>query len=330
MNPTGDEHLSLIAGCLARMGHCSTVTGYEVLQGGVSGSHSYHVQLAAGAAVLKVTLVGSEPYIYTRAKREVQFYRTLADRIPLQVPHMLSSFEHDAFGLCLLLAVYRPVDPPQAWQETDYLQVATQLADLHALYWGKVDQLARFPWLRRPKPETGETQIQDACQAWRDLLNQDKFREIPSAGSSDSLWARFDCLPEIDARLRDVPATLCHGDCHIDNLLRDAQGGLVWADWQKVGMGRGPEDLSFLFQRAFVTGNEALTGRVVAAYHERLEAQTGEPISLAAIQRVIDGFELRMSLLEWPFYLGWAPVELVSGMLDRMDTLIVRLTSGVL
>jgi aminoglycoside phosphotransferase (APT) family kinase protein len=325
VHQTGDEHLSLIADCLARMGHCSTLAGYDVLQGGISGSHTYRVRLATGAAVLKVTLAGSEPTIYARARREVRFYHTLADRVPLRVPHMLTSYEQGAFGLCLLLAAHRPVDPPEAWREADYLQVATELADLHALYWGKVDELAQFSWLRQPEREIREAQIQRARQAWQDLLNQDKFADLPRAHSLEPFWAKFVSLPEIDARMRDFSATLCHGDCHIGNLLRDHEGRLVWADWQEVGIGRGPEDLSFLFQRAFVTGNEALTGRVTAAYKERLEAQIGAQISLSAIQRVIDGCELRMSLLEWPFYLGWAPVELVSNMLHRIDTLTDRL-----
>jgi aminoglycoside phosphotransferase (APT) family kinase protein len=305
------------------MGLSSAVTGYEVLQGGISGSHTYHVQLSTGAAVLKVTLAGSQPFVYARARREVRFYQALADRIRLRVPQVLSSYEQDAFGLCLLLAAYRPVDPPQAWHKEDYVQVAKELADLHALYWGRADELARYPWLRQPELQTGE--IQHARRAWRDLLNQDRFADLSSTRPPASSWATFDWLPELDARMREFPATLCHGDCHIDNLLRDEQGGLVWADWQEVGVGRGPEDLSFLFQRAFVTANEALTGRVTAAYHARLQAQIDEPISLAAVQRVIDSFELRTSLLEWPYYLGEAPAELVSGILERIDTLCTRL-----
>jgi aminoglycoside phosphotransferase (APT) family kinase protein len=52
----------------------------------------------------------------------------------------------------------------------------------------------------------------------------------------------------------DLPACLIHGDLHAGNLLRDAEGASVWADWQEVGIGQGPEDLALLWQRAEFDG----------------------------------------------------------------------------
>lgn len=52
----------------------------------------------------------------------------------------------------------------------------------------------------------------------------------------------------------DTALTLCHGDCHLDNLLRDPDGRLIWADWQEARKGYGPSDLAFCLQRAEATG----------------------------------------------------------------------------
>ncbi len=63
---------------------------YEVLQGGVSGSHTYLVNLASKDVVLKATMPDAESYVIQRAQRETAFYQHLANDIPLRVPGALS------------------------------------------------------------------------------------------------------------------------------------------------------------------------------------------------------------------------------------------------
>lgn len=321
------EHLRLIVRCLEEMKVRSAPLGCEVLQGGISGSHTYRFELNSQPVVLKVAVAGSEPYIWERARREHQFYHTLAERVPLRVPRLLSSYAADDFGICVLLAAYRPANPAQSWEEGDYLQVAEQLAGFHAAFWGRAGDLADYPWLRKPAPGTEASQVKAARGAWRDLLGQERFQGAVAEGSVRALDAGLERIAEVDAFLRTFPTTLCHGDCHIDNLLRDPQGELVWADWQEVGVGRGPEDLSFLLQRAFPAGegSAALIERVIAAYQAHLEARSGARIPLAAVRQVIDGSELSTRLLQWPFYLTQAPREWVLGMLTRIEQLVERL-----
>jgi hypothetical protein len=122
-------------------------------------------------------------------------------------------------------------------------------------------------------------------------------------GAVRALYEAIERVPEIGATLEPFPRTLCHGDCHIGNLLRDGEGNLVWADWQEVGISRGPEDLSFPLQRAFPTGETCFAEAAITQYRARLEAETGEPVSLDDVRRAMDGYELRARLLEWPTYL---------------------------
>jgi aminoglycoside phosphotransferase (APT) family kinase protein len=321
MTQQEDTHRPLIAECLSRMDVRSEILGYQVLQDGISGSRTYRLELDTGTAVLKITVADSAPYVFARARREFHLYHTLAGHIPLQVPRLLASCADDAFGVCILLAAYRPADPPQAWQEPEYLEMARELAAFHARYWAKTDELAALPWLRQPEPQPSEVQIEGARTAWRELLCQERLRDLLPAGSLQAIYDALGRAPEMDAALGPFPMTLCHGDCHLGNLLRDPQGRLVWADWQEVGLGRGPEDLSFLLQRAYPAGDAPLAPAVTATYQAALEAATGQRVPLDAVRRVMDIFELRIRLLEWPFYLGQAPVEWVSGMVRRVKQL---------
>jgi aminoglycoside phosphotransferase (APT) family kinase protein len=137
-------------------------------------------------------------------------------------------------------------------------------------------------------------------------------------------------IAAVDAIIRSWPVALCHGDCHRDNFLRDNQGNLVWADWQEVGVGAGPEDLSFFWQRAAAAGDALPVEQMLVIYHERLQAQTGAAISLPAVQRVARASELRTTLLHWPFYLQQASVAQIVRLLQRIEQLLAAIKDDVL
>jgi thiamine kinase-like enzyme len=325
MKQNNKAHTKIISECLTRMRLNLAVTGWEVLAGGISGSHTYRVQLATEPVILKATCAGSEPYVLQRAQREFEFYHTLAGSVPLRVPQLLSSCSDSAFGICILLAAYQPSKPAIAWQEQEHHEMAKQLAGFHALFWQKTEVLSPYSWLRKPSPGTDETEIQQALDAWRGLRNQPRLENVLTAGTYESLCNTLEHIPTIDNLIQSFPTTLCHGDCHIDNLLRDEQGSLIWADWQEVGLGHGPEDLSFFFQRALHAGGVIPFESVIAVYQEHLETRTGDRIPQSAVKRVVDGSELRTSLLQWPFYLMQSSVEQISSILNRIEVLTSRL-----
>lgn len=320
-----EADLNRISDGLARMQIHDGVVGFDVLQSGLSGSYTYRVRLDQGPAILKVTLAVGEPYVLERARREFEFYHTLSSQIPVRTPSLLASRRDPASGTYLLLAALEPAKPSRAWEHADFLPVAEELAMLHARYWGKSVDLARYPWLRQPVAYTSPAEIDAAQAAWHSLGEERRLGDVLTAPVYQSLGRWLAHIPAVDEILEACPITLCHGDCHIGNLLRDAQGNLVWADWQEVGLGHGPEDLSFLLQRAAHDGADIPWDQVAACYQERLQAQIGEPVPLAEIQRTMDAAELRTELLQWPFYLQWASVEQVSAMVRRIQLLAGRL-----
>jgi thiamine kinase-like enzyme len=319
------DDAELIAHCLTRMGAAPTFIDYETLTTGVSGSYTYKLQFATGTAILKVTLARSEPYIWQRAQREFAFYQTLAASIPLRIPRLLSSYADQDFGVCLLFAVYQLPSPTITWPESDYDEVAGQLARLHAQFWRKSDALAAHTWLRQPSLETNEDEIEQALTTWRGLRDQQRLRHVLTAAAYEAVCHKLAHMATVDRIIRSFSMTLCHGDCHLDNLLRDGDGNLVWADWQEVGLGAGPEDLSFFFQRALAMGRDIPVERMTAVYQERLRSLTGKEILLAQVKQIVHTSELRTSLLYWPSYLQQASAEQIANLLNRIELLADRI-----
>jgi hypothetical protein len=71
--------------------------------------------------------------------------------VPLRVPRLLASAIDPGSGASgLLWAAYSALLAPQAWQPTDYLELARQLAQLHAAFWTAAEQLAVWDRLRPP------------------------------------------------------------------------------------------------------------------------------------------------------------------------------------
>ena len=116
--------LELIQGCLQRLGRAGEeIRSYEALQGGASGSHIYCLALETEEVILKVTTSDCAPRVVERARREAEFYRWLADSVPVRVPRALGIDTDGDHGICLLLAWYPACSPPETWTESEYLEV---------------------------------------------------------------------------------------------------------------------------------------------------------------------------------------------------------------
>ena len=319
-----NERPSAIGRIFEAMGLTHRVTRHELTSEGISGSRVYRVWLGGHDAVFKVTDAEAPPWVLQRARRELSFYHTLASQVPLRVPELLGSCDDDVVGTCLLLARYDPTPPPAQWPADDATEVARQLARLHASFWGATRQLAAYTWLRRPPAHTDEEAVIHARDEWHALSRSDRFSALFSPDVCRALDSGLERTPMLDAAIQALPETLCHGDCHVGNLLRDPQGRFVWTDWSEVGFEVGPTDLSFLIQRANAEGARFSVDELSAAYHRRLVEAVGQAVSVDAIRRVMDASELRTRLLEWPHYLGWATAETVSDMLARIGILGAR------
>ncbi|MBM3240081.1 aminoglycoside phosphotransferase family protein [Candidatus Poribacteria bacterium] len=228
MSKDKESHLRLIKEYFAKLKPEAEIIEYEVLQGGISGSYTYRINLASEQVVLKVTMSGAESYVFQRAQREAAFYQDLADRIPLSVPHVLSIHTDDVHGIYLLLAAYQPSPPPAKWDEARYIEMAQQLGRFHATFWDKTDTLTEFHWLRRREQESIDTEIQSAYSYWQNLKKEQRFENVLTARYYRLVHELLEQIKDIESVIQSLPLALCHGDCHIDNLLEDSSGNLIW------------------------------------------------------------------------------------------------------
>lgn len=265
-------------------------------------------------AVLKVVSAEGTSSTLERMRRELRFYLELARDIPLRVPRLLGWIDGDS-GLALLLSAYTPVRTPR---RTDFAGIARDIALLHGAFWERTETLSGYSWLRSASDATDMESVERAQQWWQALAGQEATRHLVTARVLSWLERLLGDISQLDGALEGLPLTLCHGDCHTGNVLRDGEGHWVWADWQEVGLSRGPEDLSFLLQRS--NGLPATVEyEVISAYCDQLAA-AGISVEGQVVRWVLDAFELRTGLLQWPvFILSMpAPEKRLRRMLKRM------------
>lgn len=248
----------------------------DELAGSQSGSGVHLVRTDERDAVLKVTAAGNgQP----AARRELTFYRTLASRVPVQTPELLDHIDNDEFTVLLLTAHAAPRRATE-WDLADWLELARQLAALHST----------------PLPD-------DPCFAHRSWLRE--VLDQPPIRTAEDYWSRTEAATVLDRLLESIaefgsamdvlPARFVHGDCHVDNLLRDGER-IIWTDWQGTGIGCPAGDLAFVGSRANADGADVPYD---AMLHEYATASGTESEPL---RRAVAAVELGTLLFGWPNY----------------------------
>jgi Ser/Thr protein kinase RdoA (MazF antagonist) len=120
------------------------VDGAEVA-GAASGAGVYRVRLDGESAVLKVTEAGEGQ---VSARRELAFYRTLADRVPVATPRLIRYADTEDFT-ALVLSAHTPAPPAREWAESTWIEVTDQLAALHLTPCPDGPPWNETPWLRQ-------------------------------------------------------------------------------------------------------------------------------------------------------------------------------------
>lgn len=281
----------------------------ELLSGGISGASTYRVHGLSEACVLKVIEAESAEYIRARAYREIHFYNELAEDLPVHTPRLLASLVQESGYCALLIAAYQPLKQANQMRPDEFAHIATQLAQLHATYWNRTELLSRFAWLAKPAPPDLTQDTHHAHETWLALAQRPQFHDILTTSLLQDIefaLVEISTKPEYNSA---TALTLCHGDCHLDNVLCDQHGQLIWADWQEVHIGYGPADLTFLIQRAEANGANIAYDDVIVAYCKALEAAGVEGVDERAITAAMNESERRTRLLYWPDYMSDATTE---------------------
>lgn len=246
------------------------------LAGAASGAGVYRVRADGTDAVLKVTAAGpGQP----AARRELRFYRTLANQVPVATPTLLRHADDDNVT-AMLLSAHMPARPARDWDLPAWLELASQLAALHSAPLPSDVSWLDTPWL----PRTLDRPPIDSAEAyWSTTVAGHQVRQVLRAPAA------------LGAAVAALPGCLLHGDCHVGNLLAEGSH-LVWADWQVVGVGSPAVDLAFLWSRAYADGADPPYGAMVDAYAAR------RGIDRDLLRRALIAAELGVLLFGWPAY----------------------------
>jgi thiamine kinase-like enzyme len=272
------------------------------LAGSLSGAGVFRVQTPSDDdVVVKVALNGPIRHL---AQRELDFYQELSSRVPVLTPRLLRHTANDEL-IALMLSAHTPMPPAREWRGDAWLDVARQLAMLHATPLSDRERWTMPSWLestmRHPPTGVAETY-------WSGTV---------AASWIDGIVRNIDDLNDVRARTQH---TLTHGDCHADNFLSIGEQ-LVWSDWQAITVGNPADEMAFLWSRANSDG-------AVLPYAAMLEAYLDESGADAAGRQTFPqsvlAAEIGILLFGWPMYAGYHPRDeqdrVTHRVIDLIDT----------
>lgn len=208
-------------------------------------------------------------------RREYDFYRSLASRVPLRTPGLLySRFEPRSHRFVLVLedlGDMEVVDQIAGASPAQARQAVRSLARLHGAFWNRTDEppLTGFYDATNPKLRP-VVQMVYLANLVRTL------KHFPGAFSSTTrrLAEAFGTsVMDHMATLAACPRTFTHGDYRLDNLFfpGDDGGDVAAIDWQVSGTNCGLYDVAyFLVGNLTVPVRRRIEREVVEEYHEIL------------------------------------------------------------
>lgn len=213
----------------------------EVIHGACT---KLRIEIDAGESGLPTRFImkaGFEPHSEAMASMHVNEMHAYRDFLPTVGANAPLCFfaDCDASGRAMVLledlslrgvqflSLHRPLDFDTAARFLD------GLAKQHARWWGARDAIARqFPWL----PDTSEASFRHYFGILNDPARFAEFTVRPRCAAMPRLLIDAERMRAAHAAMRAshqaMPFTILHGDMHLGNLYRDADGTPGFLDWQ--------------------------------------------------------------------------------------------------
>jgi Ecdysteroid kinase-like family len=207
-------------------------------------------------------------------RREIDFYQHLAGAVGMRSPRCYTSIideQSNEFTLLLEdLAAYRSISQADGCGLDDARLVARSLADFHATWWARTDELST-PVRSIGSSSQMDDLVETFTRSWpmcRQLAGDRIPQEVLAIGDR---WATVG--PDLARRL-STPCTLCHGDFRLDNLRFDGSGEVIAFDWQLLMLANGVTDLAYFVSQSMRTAERCGRDRqLLELYLARLAEQ---------------------------------------------------------
>ena len=205
---------------------------------------------------------------------EIQFYKHLADKVPVRVPACYYvDIEEGTNRFVLLiedLTEMRLGDQLDGCTVAEAGELVLALARTHAQTWGErgLSEQDWIPVINAPHYAAGVPALFD--QSWPGM-----FEREPSLVPEPLRVFGTKYSPAIHSlqnRLSRGPRCLVHGDFRLDNIFFARDGGEnVIIDWQLTGRARGPYDVGYLMSQSMAVADRRSSERdIVERYHQAL------------------------------------------------------------
>jgi hypothetical protein len=210
---------------------------------------------------------------------EISLYENLGDAIPMNMPRMYFGGTEGRSGAAVLLLEdikgFSKSEPPltEEWSvtRTEALLALQELAKMHAKWW-EDPTLYEHDWLVPVDSDRLRSSYHSYKGSWAELRGVMEPALSPAELRICDRLSNY--LPTVLSELCRMPATLCHADFHVGNLLWDKLGEpeTVWVvDWQAPVEGPIVLDVAELLGFCVPGADQRLVQTVyLPAYHEAL------------------------------------------------------------
>lgn len=232
-------------------------------------------------------------------EREGRFYEQIGDKLTVRTPHCYWNHidvETQTFGLLLEDLGHRTMISQVAGLPAERAAVALHaLAQLHASWWSSpaLDSLDWMPRLSDPINIAAGQQYRDAWPVFVERIGDAIPPEAHALGARTQ--EQFEDLMLIG--VAEAPATVCHGDYRIDNLLFDDDATepierVAVLDWQISYRGPAVTDVAYLLCQSMTVDERRTAEReLVLGWHDSLSKALGRELE------------------EYPFDLAWTQYQ---------------------
>jgi hypothetical protein len=201
-------------------------------------------------------------------RREVHFYQSLSERLPVRTPRCLAARHDPESGDFVLvledLADCRVGDQIKGASLSEARSVVTALAAFHAATWEK--SIEGVPSHDVPAQREG---IAGGFRAGWPVVEA-RFPEVIPAEARPVASNLADQIGNLIAELTTPPQCVVHADVRLDNILFDGNE-VVLVDWQSTCTSSGEQDLAyFLTQSVDEDTLAANQDALIELYHNML------------------------------------------------------------
>lgn len=277
---------------------------------------------AGGAYVFSVDYQYIIKYAYLPAldfeirkqyRKEFSFYKICSGKNIDFLPEIVFQTANDD-EILLVMKKYAPIKPAD-WDENLQKSAMELCAHINA-----VDTTDFNALFQEQEKQNDEEQHEDSYplslsyQNWVNL--QKKFPEHIDAALLKEMYADFDDMGACADKL-DIPETLCHGDCHPQNFLKDGDK-LKICDWQGAGIGRGIGDVAFFISRGADMGLDINRDKLIEDYCGALLKYANIKVNVSDLHKNVAADEFWVSFRYWAGYLQTSDIDRVLNIYNSM------------